>query len=93
MGLISNTSAASILACSISTPSASTSGIGGRGDAFEQPFHSLDLVYTWYPNFNTNVKFKVKNLLGENQEVLQDNVVVRSREVGSTFGVSYSYEF
>lgn len=69
------------------------SGIGGRGDAFEQPFHSLDLVYTWYPNFNTNVKFKVKNLLGENQEVLQDNVVVRSREVGSTFGVSYSYEF
>ncbi|MDU0354289.1 TonB-dependent receptor [Paraglaciecola aquimarina] len=69
------------------------SGIGGRGDAFEQPFHSLDLIYTWYPDFNTKVKFKVKNLMGENQEVIQDDVAVRSREIGSTFGVSYSYEF
>jgi hypothetical protein len=69
------------------------SGIGGRGDAYEQPFHSLDAIYTWYPDFNTKVKFKVKNLLGENQEVLQSGVAVRTREIGTTFGVSYSYEF
>ncbi|GAC18204.1 TonB-dependent receptor plug domain-containing protein [Paraglaciecola arctica] len=69
------------------------SGIGGRGDAYEQPFHSLDAIYTWYPDFNTKVKFKVKNLLGANQEVLQSGVAVRTREIGTTFGVSYSYEF
>ncbi|MCF2948290.1 TonB-dependent receptor plug domain-containing protein [Paraglaciecola aquimarina] len=69
------------------------SGIGGRGDAYEQPFHSLDAIYTWYPDFNTKVKFKMKNLLGKDQEVLQSGVAVRTREIGTTFGVSYSYEF
>ncbi|BBN83327.1 TonB-dependent receptor [Pseudoalteromonas sp. A25] len=69
------------------------SGIGGRQDAFEQPFHSLDLVYTWYPDFNSKVKFKVKNLLGEDQEVTQSDLIVRQKEAGTTVSVNYSYEF
>ncbi|NOU50222.1 TonB-dependent receptor [Pseudoalteromonas sp. JBTF-M23] len=69
------------------------SGIGGRQDAFEQPFHSLDLVYTWYPDFNSKVKFKVKNLLNEDQEVTQSDLIVRQKEVGTTVSVNYSYEF
>ncbi len=69
------------------------SGVAGRQDAFEQPFHSLDLVYTWYPDFNSKVKFKVQNLLGETQEVTQSDVIVRSKEIGTGFGLSYSYEF
>ncbi|CAH9066668.1 hypothetical protein PSECIP111951_03621 [Pseudoalteromonas holothuriae] len=69
------------------------SGIGGRDDAFEQPFHSLDLVYTWYPDFNSKVKFKVKNLLDEEQEVTQSDLIVRQKEVGTSLSVSYSYEF
>ena len=68
-------------------------GVGGPDDAYEQPFHSLDLVYTWYPDFNSNVKFKVKNLMNEDQEVTQSDVVVRSKEVGMTFDISYSYSF
>ena len=69
------------------------SGIGGRQDAFEQPFHSLDLVYTWYPDFNSKVKFKIKNLLDEDQEVTQSDIMVRQKDVGTGISVSYSYEF
>ena len=68
-------------------------GLAGRDDAYEQPFHSLDLVYTYYPDFNSTVKFKVKNLLGEEQEVTQSDVIVRSKEVGTGFSISYKYEF
>ncbi|TMP31653.1 TonB-dependent receptor [Pseudoalteromonas rubra] len=69
------------------------SGIGGREDAFEQPFHSLDLVYTWYPDFNSQVKFKVQNLLDEEQEVTQSDYIVRQKEVGTSVSLSYKYEF
>lgn len=68
-------------------------GVAGRDDAYEQPFHSLDLVYTWYPDFNSKVKFKVQNLLDEQKEVTQSDIVVRSREEGVEFSVSYAYEF
>lgn len=68
-------------------------GVNNRQDAMEQPFHSLDAVYTYYPDFNSKVKFKVQNLLNESQEVTQSEVVVRSREMGVNFSLSYSYEF
>ncbi|MGM0526365.1 MAG: TonB-dependent receptor domain-containing protein [Pseudomonadota bacterium] len=68
-------------------------GIGGRGDAFEQPFHSLDLVYNFYPDFNSQVSFKVKNVLDEDQDVTQSGIAVQAREVGRVWSVSYSYEF
>ena len=69
------------------------SGVGGRDDAYEQPFHSLDAIYTYYPDFNSKIKFKVKNLLGEDQEVTQSDIVVRQKEVGTIYSVSYQYEF
>ncbi len=69
------------------------SGVFGREDAMEQPFHSLDLVYTYYPDYNSKINFKIKNLLDENQEVTQSDIVVREKEVGMAFSVSYSYDF
>jgi len=69
------------------------SGVGGREDALENPFHSLDAVYTYYPNFNSQLKLKVKNLLGESQEVSQSGISVREKEVGTTISVSYKYDF
>ena len=33
-------------------------GVIEREDAYEQPFHSLDFVYTYYPDFNSQVKLK-----------------------------------
>lgn len=69
------------------------SGIDGRQDAYEQPFHSLDMVYSYYMDFNSTIKLRVRNLLGEDQEVTQDGVTVRSRSVGTTFQLSYKYDF
>jgi len=69
------------------------SGVGGVEDAMEQPFHSVDLVYTYYPDFNSKIKFKVKNLLDQDQEVTQSGVVVREKEVGVGFSLTYSYAF
>ena len=34
-------------------------------DAFEQPFNSVDLTYSWYPADNITVQSKAKNLLDE----------------------------
>ncbi|MEO2268606.1 TonB-dependent receptor [Pseudoalteromonas sp. YIC-656] len=68
-------------------------GVAGRDDAYEQPFHSLDLVYTFYPDFNSKVKFKVQNILNEDQEVTQSDIVVRSKDEGVGLSLSYSYEF
>ncbi|MEG3768058.1 TonB-dependent receptor domain-containing protein [Alteromonas sp. 14N.309.X.WAT.G.H12] len=69
------------------------SGINGRDDAFEQPFHSLDVVYSYYPTFNSTIKLRLKNLLGEDQEVTQDGITVRSRTIGTSVKLSYQYEF
>lgn len=69
------------------------SGVVGRADAMEQPFHSLDLVYTYYPDFNSKVKIKLQNLLDESQEVTQSGIVVREKEIGVGIGISYTYDF
>ncbi|PAJ76258.1 TonB-dependent receptor [Pseudoalteromonas sp. NBT06-2] len=68
-------------------------GIEGQQDAMEQPFHSLDLNYSYFPDFNSSIKFKLKNLLNEEQEILADNVLVRSKEKGTEFSVQYTYQF
>lgn len=69
--------------------------IGGQGldDAFEQPFHSLDAVYTWYPDFNSNVKVKLQNLLGEDIEIEQNGQIIQSQTVGTSVSLEYSYSF
>ena len=69
------------------------SGVGGREDALEQPFHALDLVYTYYPDFNSQIKLKVKNLLDESQQVTQSGINVREKEVGTTISLNYKYDF
>lgn len=62
-------------------------------DAEEESFHSLDVVYTYYPSFNSTLKFKVKNVFNEDKEITQNGLTKWSKEVGTSFDVSYSYEF
>lgn len=69
------------------------SGLGGNPDVFEQPFHSLDFVYSYYPDFNSTVSLKVKNILGEDQEVTQNGIAVRERETPMGLSLSYQYNF
>jgi hypothetical protein len=68
-------------------------GIDGFDDSYEQPFHSLDTVYKYYPNFNTTVTFKVQNLLGESKELEFEDVLLRSQTKGTNVSLSLKYDF
>lgn len=68
-------------------------GIGLQDDAFEQPFHSLDFVYTYYPDFNSTVKFKLNNILDQKKEIEFEGIQIRSETKGIGASVSYTYEF
>ena len=67
-------------------------GVNGIDDAFEQPFHSLDLTYSWFTTDHLTFKLRVRNLLQDELEVRQQGVTVLEQEVGMTwlFDVSWS---
>ncbi|MAD03736.1 MAG: TonB-dependent receptor [Pseudoalteromonas sp.] len=68
-------------------------GTRGNEDAEEKPFHSLDLVYSYFPNFNTKVKFKIENILGQDKEIEQEGLSLWKKEEGTKFSLGFSYEF
>lgn len=68
-------------------------GVNNFDDAYEQPLHSLDMVYSYYPNFNSTLTFKVKNVLGQDFEVEQNDVLIRQKESPTEISLSFSYEF
>jgi outer membrane receptor protein involved in Fe transport len=59
-------------------------GRDGAPDAYEQPFDSLDFVYSFYPTDRLSMKFRFQNLLDEKLEIDQDNVTVLEQNVGTT---------
>lgn len=62
-------------------------------DLYEEPFHSLDLVYSFFPAYNLSVKAKVKNLLGQDIEETQGSIAVREQEKGTSIGIDIKYDF
>jgi TonB-dependent receptor len=66
-------------------------GRNGAPDGYEQPFHSLDFVYSWYPTDTITVKAKVQNLLREKIEIEREGVLTFEEDPGSTFAVSFQY--
>ncbi len=70
-------------------------GIDGNDDAFEQPFHSLDFVYSWYPIDALTVKLKIQNILDESLEIEQKgsagSVTVIEQDVGTTFALDVKW--
>jgi outer membrane receptor protein involved in Fe transport len=68
-------------------------GVNNFDDAYEQPINSLDMVYSYYPSFNSTITFKVKNILGQDFEVEQDDVLIRSKEMPTEISLDFSYEF
>jgi hypothetical protein len=69
------------------------SGIDGFDDSYEQPFHSLDTVYKFYPNFNTTMTFKIQNIFGESKKLEFENVLLRSETKGRKLSLSVKYNF
>jgi len=72
-------------------------GIDGNGDAFEQPFNSLDLVGSWFPTEHLSLKLRFKNILDDKTEIQQkntagENVTVLEQTVGTTILFDVRYE-
>ena len=68
-------------------------GRNGDPDEFEQPFHSLDLIYTWYPTETIQVKAKAQNILGEEITIERAGVLTFEEDPGQTFAISFQYQF
>ena len=68
-------------------------GIDQFDDSFEQPFHSLDMVYKFYPDFASTITVKLQNILDEERVLEFENTVLRSETRGTGFSISYKYEF
>lgn len=67
-------------------------GIRGFDDAYEQPFHSLDFVYSWYPTDNLSFKLRFQNLLDDTTTIEQDGVKILDQTVGLSFLFDVKYE-
>lgn len=68
-------------------------GRGGLDDVYEQPFHSLDFSYNFFPTEQLSLKFKAKNLLGELSQYEQQGQRVYDYDPGSQFDLQLSYKF
>ncbi len=68
-------------------------GSNGAPDAFEQPFHSLDLIYSYYPIEAMTIKLRLQNLLDEQLEIEQGGVTTLEQTVGSVVKLDLSYRF
>jgi len=66
-------------------------GRNGSPDGFEQPFHSLDFTYFWYPTERITFRAKAQNLLGEVITIERAGVVTFEEDPGSTFALSFSW--
>nr|WP_010130466.1 TonB-dependent receptor [Microbulbifer agarilyticus] len=68
-------------------------GRNGAPDAYELPFHSLDLTYSWYPTEEITIKAKMQNLLDEAIEIERASVIVFEEKPGQSFALSAQYKF
>ena len=68
-------------------------GIEGQDDRYEQPFHSLDLVYTYYPTYSSTMKFKVKNMLDEQKDIEFSDTLFRNETRGTDVEISVKWDF
>jgi outer membrane receptor protein involved in Fe transport len=68
-------------------------GIEGQDDKYEQPFHSLDFIYTFFPTYSSTLKFKVQNILDEQKDIEFSDTLFRSETKGIGFDLSFKWNF
>ena len=66
-------------------------GRNGAPDGFEQPFHSLDFTYFWYPTDTMTLKLKAQNILDETITIERQGVTVFEEDPGTTFSIAFSW--
>jgi TonB-dependent receptor len=67
-------------------------GRGGAEDVYEQPFDSLDLIYTYYPTDHLSFKFRFQNILDEKLELEQSGIVILEQNVGTTAKIDIKWD-
>jgi TonB-dependent receptor len=67
-------------------------GRGGADDVYEQPFDSLDVIYSYYPTDRLSFKFRFQNLLDEKLELEQGGVVILEQNVGTTAKIDIKWD-
>jgi hypothetical protein len=65
----------------------------GADDAKEQPFDSLDLIYSFHPTEKLSLKLRLQNLLDEDIVIEQGGVDVLTQTVGLTTKLDLTYSF
>jgi TonB-dependent receptor len=65
----------------------------GADDAKEQPFNSLDLIYSFHPTEKLSLKLRLQNLLDEDIVIEQGGVDVLTQTVGLTSKLDFTYRF
>lgn len=68
-------------------------GRDGADDAYEQPFDSLDLIWSFYPTERLSLKLRLQNLLDSNIEIQQQGVSILEQSVGLTAKLDLSWKF
>jgi TonB-dependent receptor len=68
-------------------------GRNGAADAYEQPFESLDFIYSWTPTPNWSVRLRLQNLLNDTIEIQQGGTVILEQRVGVNFKINASWQF
>lgn len=72
--------------------------LGDVQDAYEQPFNSLDLTYSWYATDNFSTKLKVTNILDAERVFEQvnsngENVEILTQQVGTSISLDLKFTY
>lgn len=65
----------------------------GAPNGYEQPYHSLDFTYSWFPTEAITVKAKLRNILDGTVEIEREGIVVFSERPGSSASLSFKWEY
>ncbi len=68
-------------------------GRNGAPDAFEQPFHSLDLSYFFFPTDNWTIRVRAQNLLNEELSVERLGIETFNQKPGSTLRLDLRWRY
>ncbi len=68
-------------------------GRNGAPDGFEQPFHSLDFTYTWFPTDNITLKLRLRNLLDEEITIEREGVETFAEKPGRIAALNFQWDF
>jgi TonB-dependent receptor len=67
-------------------------GRDGAPDAYEQPFDSLDFVYSFFPTDRLSMKFRIQNLLDEELTIEQAGTEVITQKLGTTAKIDVKWD-